>query len=138
MPREESSSPAATVQILPAGTYGPYWRGLLEARWRARLQEVIELSLAYHGAEAAAPGGSDRAGQREMQALLGRAVAARRKLADLDEALGRLAAGDFGRCEQCGSSIPAGLLAAIPEARYCPRCDAEPALVDAVAGRSPR
>ena len=57
--------------------------------------------------------------------LLGRAVAARRKLADVEEALGRLAAGRYGRCEQCESAIPAGLLALIPEARYCPRCDAE-------------
>jgi hypothetical protein len=28
--------------------------------------------------------------------------------------------------QQCESAIPAGLLALIPEARYCPRCDAEP------------
>ena len=27
---------------------------------------------------------------------------------------------------QCESAIPAGLLALIPEARYWPRCDAEP------------
>ena len=50
----------------------------------------------------------------------------RRKLADTEEALGRLAAGRFGSCEQCGAEIPAGLLATVPETRYCPRCDAEP------------
>ncbi len=71
-------------------------------------------------------GGVDGPGQQKAQLLLRRAVAARRKLEDVEEALGRLAAGRYGRCEQCESAIPAGLLALIPETRYCPRCDAEP------------
>ena len=122
-----------------AGPRGPRWRALLEARWQARVREVTELSLAYHVAAAAVPGGTgDGAGQPEVQALLRRAVAARRKLADVEEALGRLAAGRFGSCEQCGSQIPAALLAAAPETRYCPRCDAEPARVRPLAGRLPR
>jgi DnaK suppressor protein len=102
---------------------GPRWRALLEARWQDRLEELTELSLAYHIA-------ADRPGilgdEPEIQALLRRAVAARRKLEDVEEALARLAAGRFGRCEQCDAVIPAGLLALIPEARYCPRCDAPP------------
>jgi RNA polymerase-binding transcription factor DksA len=121
------------------GTRGPRWRALLEARWQACVREVTELSLAYHVAAAAVPGGTgDGAGQPEVQALLRRAVATRRKLADVEEALGRLAAGRFGSCEQCGSQIPAVLLAAVPETRYCPRCDAEPARVRPLAGRFPR
>ncbi len=122
-----------------AGTGGPRWRALLEARWQARVREVTELSLAYHVAAAAIPGGTgDGAGQPEVQALLRRAVAARRQLADVEEALGRLAAGRFGSCEQCGSQIPDALLGAAPETRYCPRCDAEPARVRPLAGRFPR
>lgn len=116
-------------------TYGPRWRALLEARWQARVREVTELSLAYHVAAAAATGGT---GQPETEALLSRAVAARRKLADIEEALGRLAAGRYGSCEQCGAQIPAGLLTAAPETRYCPRCDAKPVRVQrahAGAGR---
>ena len=120
MPQEESASPAA---VAPAGTRRPYWRALLEFRWRACLREVTELSLAYHAA-AGEPGGSgDRAAQLEAQTLLNRAVAARRELADVEEALARLAAGSFGACEQCGAQIPAGLLENIPEARYCADCD---------------
>ena len=108
-----------------AGTPGPRWRALLEARWQAYVQEVTELSLAYHVAAAAVPGGTgDGAGQPEIAALLRRAVRARRKLADVEDALGRLAAGRFGSCEQCGSPVPAGLLRATPETRYCARCDA--------------
>jgi len=133
MPTEERST--ATTPVLD----GPQWRALLEARWQARLEELTELSLAYHAAaEAAGDGAADQAGQRETQALLSVAVGARRKLEDVEEALGRLAAGRYGRCEQCGTGIPAGLLALIPETRYCPRCDAPPCRVPARAGRSPR
>jgi len=102
----------------------PQWRVLLEARWEARLRELTELSLAYHAATA--DGGGGGPDPEDTQELMCQAVRARRKLADIEEALGRLAAGTFGRCEQCGSAIPAGLLAVIPEARYCPRCDDSP------------
>jgi RNA polymerase-binding transcription factor DksA len=122
MPNQERST-ATTTPALD----GPQWRALLEARWRARLEELTELSLAYHAAaEAIVDAWVDERAQREAQLLLRRAVAARRKLEDVEEALGRLTAGRYGRCEQCESAIPAGLLALIPEARYCPRCDAEP------------
>jgi RNA polymerase-binding transcription factor DksA len=86
------------------------------------LQEVIELSLAYHVAAA----GQGQPGHEEARRLLRRAVAARRKLADTEEALGRLAAGSFGGCEQCRSPIPAPQLLAVPEARYCQACTTGP------------
>jgi RNA polymerase-binding transcription factor DksA len=141
MPQPPSASPAA-VAGPAAGIRAPRWRALLEARWRTRLQEVIELSLAYHAAAAsaapAAPARDARAGhpdarQLQCRKLLCRASAARRKLADIEEALGRLAAGTFGGCEQCGSEIPDGLLAVTPERRYCPRCEAEAEAVPALA-----
>ena len=102
------------------GRSAPRWRALLEARWRTRLQEVTELSMAYH---AAAAGGIE---DRQARRLLRRAVAARQRLAATEEALGRVAAGVFGRCEQCGGPIPEVLLAAAPESRYCARCAAAP------------
>jgi hypothetical protein len=146
------------------GIRAPRWRAVLEARWRARLQEVTELSLAYHAAAAAGPPDpaaaaepADPAGPADPQPsaggpgplrtqrllrhellcreLLFRAIVARRKLADVEEALGRLAAGTFGSCEQCGSPIAAGLLAVIPERRYCPRCEAGGDPVPALSGR---
>jgi RNA polymerase-binding transcription factor DksA len=88
---------------------------------------VTELSLAYHDA-AAAPvdgHGADGTGQgsgRQLRRLLNRAVAARRALADTEEALVRLAAGRFGRCEHCAGPIPPARLSLHPEARYCTRC----------------
>jgi len=100
MPTEERST-AVTTPVLD----GPQWRALLEARWQARLEELTELSLAYHaGAEAIVDGGADGPGQ---QLLLRRAVAARRKLEDVEEALGRLAAGRL-RPTAPASSRPEG------------------------------
>jgi RNA polymerase-binding transcription factor DksA len=108
----------------------PRWRSLLEARWQARLQEVTELSVAYHDA-AAAPAfsmGGDEApsARRRLRRLLRQAVTARRALADTEDALTRLADGRYGHCEHCASALPAGLLALEPEARYCLRCRPEP------------
>jgi DnaK suppressor protein len=122
MPTERSTVASAPLE----GRDGPRWRALLEARWQARLEELTELALAYHAAPDVPETTGDEPGRPEAQALLRRAVTARRKLEDVEEALARLAAGSFGRCEQCGSQIPPGLLALIPEARYCPRCDTAP------------
>jgi RNA polymerase-binding transcription factor DksA len=99
----------------------PRWRAVLEARWRDRLQEVTELSLAYHRVAADALNGIE---DKQARRLLRRTVDARRRLADTEEALGRLAAGGFGQCEQCGAVIAEVLLAAIPESRYCADCAA--------------
>ena len=107
---------------VPAG--GPRWRALLEMRWRARLQEVTELALAYHEAEAAAGrgGGEDRLQVQRLVRLLRRTVTSRRALADTEEALARLSAGRYGWCESCAGAIPARRLAATPETHYCARC----------------
>jgi RNA polymerase-binding transcription factor DksA len=108
----------------------PRWRGVLEARWRARLDEVTELSLAYHAAADAAAG---VAGPR-ARLLLHRATEARQRLADTEDALGKMATGDFGRCEHCSVSIPEVLLAAAPESRYCGGCAVDGRAVDGRAG----
>jgi DnaK suppressor protein len=131
MSAAQRRSPLA-APVLPGQPAGPHWRALLEARWRARLQEVTELSMAYAVAstpeDTGTPDGAGPAraagGCPDARSLLNRAVAARRKLADVEEALARLAAGTFGRCEQCGSAIGPQLLSVIPEARYCPHCAA--------------
>jgi len=115
----------------PVPARGPRWRALLEMRWRARLQEVTELALAYHEAAAAAghsAGGSGEGGLqvqqrlRRLRRLQRRTVTSRRALADTEEALARLSAGRYGWCESCAGAIPAPRLAAAPETRYCARC----------------
>src|SRR5215813_10894860 len=133
--RRRPHSAGAPVQVLPAAR-APRWRSLLEDRWQARLQEVTELSLAYHDA-AAAPAlrsGGDEAqpAKRQLRRLLRQAVSARRALADTEDALTRLANGRYGRCEDCATALPRGVLAVEPEARYCEGCLPE------CAGRRPR
>jgi len=120
---------ARSIQAASSPARGAVWRALLEVQWRARLQEVTELSLAYHEA-AAAPAGPP--GERKLRQLLRRAIAARRALADTDEALGRLASGRYGLCEGCVAAIPAWLLTGAPDARFCPRC--QPASLTAAKG----
>ena len=103
----------------------PAWRALLETRWQQRLGNVTRLSLAYHDAAERLPGGNraaDQGGSRELRRLMRETVAARRALSDTEEALARLSAGTYGRCEQCAAAIPVSQLAQEPEARYCARC----------------
>jgi RNA polymerase-binding transcription factor len=126
-PGRGSARPAAALPH-PDGASMPRWRALLEARWQVRLRQVTELSLAFHDAAAAAGTGSAGSGdvtdpaRRRLRDLLWRTVAARRGLADVEEALARLETGRFGRCEQCAAAIPAATLAHTPEQRYCSAC----------------
>jgi RNA polymerase-binding transcription factor DksA len=100
-------------------------RAQLEDRWRARLERVTELSLAYHDAAQQARQGS--AGERTRAARrtrkLARAVVAERQaLVEIEAALDRITRGQYGRCEQCREPISAALLASHPQARYCTAC----------------
>jgi len=98
---------------------------------------VTELSLAYHEAAAvAAPAPAGGPDGRNLRQLLRRAVAARRALADTEDALARLASGRYGVCEDCAAAIPAWLLVVAPEARYCLRCRPK-ALVHSELPRTP-
>ena len=135
--RQQDRGSRAPGPALAGWARGPAWRALLEAQWRARVQQVTELSLAFHEAAsaAAAPAGavaagaaSRRPGERKVRKLLRRTVAARRALADTEEALSRLASGRYGLCEGCTAAIPARLLAVTPDARYCQRCRRRPAM----------
>lgn len=123
-----------------AATRGPGFlarrRAELEARWRATLDRVTVLSVAYHEAAAARPpdaaalwagqaAGPPQAspGDQDFSRLARRAVAERQALAEIEAALDRLAGGQYGRCEQCHRPISAGLLTAHPEARFCSACN---------------
>ena len=60
-PAQDPAWAGGAPELAQAGrARGPAWRALLETQWRARLQAVTELSLAYHEAAsvtAAAPAG---------------------------------------------------------------------------------
>jgi RNA polymerase-binding transcription factor DksA len=45
-----------------------------------------------------------------------------RALDEINEALARLDKGTYGRCEECGGTIPRARLQALPYARHCVAC----------------
>jgi DnaK suppressor protein len=70
------------------------------------------------------PEGATTAFERQhVAALLDQA---RRQLAQVDAAIGRLDAGHYGQCERCGQPIPAARLTARPAATTCVRCASRP------------
>ena len=128
-----ASRPAGPCGTAMAAFPVSYWRELLSARWQAELAQVTELSLAFQQAAEAADAGTGYAAGRDVRRLEWRTVAARRALADTEEALGRLSAGRYGQCEQCAADIPAGWLLRRPEARYCPGCSPSAAVTAGIA-----
>jgi RNA polymerase-binding transcription factor DksA len=125
---DRASHPAGPDDTRIAAFPGAYWRELLMSRWQAELAQVTELSLAFQQAADAGDAGTGFVAGRDVRRLEWRTVAARRALADTEEALGRLSAGRYGQCEQCAADIPADWLLRGPEARYCPGCSPSAAM----------
>jgi RNA polymerase-binding transcription factor DksA len=45
-----------------------------------------------------------------------------RELHDIEDALARIQAGEFGQCSRCGGALGHYRMRAVPEARYCMTC----------------
>lgn len=87
---------------------------LTEAR-EALLQRRNSLSARTRGGAAERGGASGHQSESLTEAE-------RAELLHIDEALARMAKGQFGRCARCGGAIGRHRLRAIPEARYCMTC----------------
>ncbi len=85
-----------------------------------QFDEIVAASQASNADDEHDPEGATIAFERQQVAAL--LEQARRRLADVEAALGRRAAGGYGVCEVCGGSIPAERLAARPSARTCVSC----------------
>jgi RNA polymerase-binding transcription factor DksA len=81
---------------------------------------VVAASRSSNADDEHDPEGATIAFERQQVAAL--LEAARRRLADVEVALGRRAAGSYGVCEVCGRPIPAERLAVRPSARTCVAC----------------
>lgn len=65
----------------------------------------------------------DQSQEMENQALVKTLdVEGRAKLKLIDEALDRIAAATFGRCQKCGKQVQKERLSAVPYTRYCISC----------------
>jgi RNA polymerase-binding transcription factor len=62
----------------------------------------------------------DVAASQELARI--RLAATRHAVDDIQAALGRLAGGTYGRCQQCGRTITAERLRVSPTARWCATC----------------
>ena len=82
--------------------------------------EVVAASRSSNADDEHDPEGATIAFERQQLAAL--LDQARRRLADVDEALARAATGDYGRCAECGQQIAPERLAARPQARTCITC----------------
>ena len=82
--------------------------------------EVVAASQASNADDEHDPEGATIAFERQQVVAL--LEQAQRRLADVDAALARREAGDYGRCETCGRPIGAERLAARPAARTCIDC----------------
>ena len=82
--------------------------------------EVVAASRSSNADDEHDPEGATIAFERQQVAAL--LDQARRRLADVDEALARSETGDYGRCAECGQPIAAERLAARPHARTCIDC----------------
>ena len=83
-------------------------------------EEVVAASRSSNADDEHDPEGATIAFERQQVAAL--LDQARRRLADVDEALARAAAGDYGTCADCGRPIAPGRLEARPTARTCVAC----------------
>ena len=120
-----------TTDTLDAGPYGAMRTALEHERDRLRrligALEQAEQALSRSQQEESGPSGdaadvgSDLA-EQEIDATLEQASS--KRLQEVEQALGRLARGTYGRCERCGTGIPTERLQAIPWARRCVHCAA--------------
>ena len=82
--------------------------------------EVVAASRSSNADDEHDPEGATIAFERQQVAAL--LDQARRRLADVEAAMARRAAGDYGICENCGRPIAPERLAARPAARTCIDC----------------
>jgi RNA polymerase-binding transcription factor DksA len=96
------------------------YRSMLTEQWRQQVEDVIGLSY-----DALAPDpDADADGSHTTDRLLGSRLlaAARRQLAETEDALARLDDGTYGLCGACGQPIRPERLEILPAAALCVAC----------------
>ena len=88
-------------------------------------EEVVAASKSSNADDEHDPEGATIAFERQQVAAL--IAQAQQRLADVDAALARAEAGDYGTCDSCGQPIAPERLAARPQARTCITCASRPA-----------
>lgn len=101
-------------------------RERLLARYRGLLSEFASTDEELRLVQTIHPGQPEIEERGQEEALAG--VLARledrqqEELREIQDALGRIDSGEYGRCERCGREISAARLEALPRARHCLDC----------------
>ena len=98
-------------------------RGQILSRLRAlaaEFEDIVAASLDANGDDEHDPEGATVAFERERTAALRGQVEA--QLGNVDRALARVAAGEYGFCRSCGRPIAAERLRALPVTELCIGC----------------
>lgn len=127
----ESVPPVATADS-PAAAPAGKWKEVQQILLDMKEQTLLEIKRSIKkGSEASVgeePTGDiyDQASSerdRELGLLLNDRE--REKLHSIDEALLRIAEGDYGICEECDEEIPMGRLKVLPFTRHCVKCKSD-------------
>ncbi len=100
------------------------YRDKLLERREALLRQVseAEISSRERDAEATQDPADMAANAYAKELLISMSGNDRRLLGMIDEALGRVEAGEYGLCVHCGEPVQEKRLEAVPWARHCLRC----------------
>jgi RNA polymerase-binding transcription factor DksA len=90
-------------------------RQALEEQYELHTSQLTELAVGDHD-------GDDSGYDRDTRIAL--IMSSRRALSEIARALRRMALGTYGRCERCGTTIPAERLEVLPHTRFCAPCQA--------------
>lgn len=120
------------LKAASAASMDPKWQEIRMILLKLKEDTLREIRKSVKkGTEAVAaiePGGDiyDQASSerdRELGLLLGDRE--REKIHSIDEALLRIAEGEYGICEECDEEIPIGRLKAMPFTRHCVKCKSD-------------
>lgn len=90
-------------------------------RLKQRIAEVVE--DVRHDGEPLDQDFAEQAVEREHEEVMDAlGIACRRELAAVDRALARIDKGEYGRCMECGETIPAARLEIVPFSDHCVAC----------------
>ncbi|CAH2029835.1 TraR/DksA family transcriptional regulator [Trichlorobacter ammonificans] len=127
-----AAAPATKPAAAPSAEPQDKWseiRALLLKMKQEALQEIARSIKSGSESSAADETSGDIYDQasserdRELELLLNDRE--REKLHNIDEALLRMAEGDYGLCEECDEDIPVGRLKVLPFTRHCVKCKSD-------------
>ena len=123
-----TASSATTSAVPPAGKWKEVQQILLDMKEQTLLEIKRSIKKGSEASIGEEPTGDiyDQASSerdRELGFLLNDRE--REKLHSIDEALLRIAEGEYGICEECDEDIPMGRLKVLPFTRHCVKCKSD-------------